>query len=183
MHEIVGSSETIQCQWNLLSIDIDDDEHADELLQEICNIWLSIRGHSMTRKWMEEYKISRKKGTKRSRALRKQLKKDEEKEEKGKGKKKKAIQIQKKTKWKRIHVWKRQEQRKRREKEKKKKITKQARAAATATEDDTLMEEEEREETEVMEDTEMDDDWPDECSDYYFLSLLDAYITDEQTSK
>ena len=70
----IEESTDIQFQWSLLSVDIDDDECAQELLKEICSIWLSIRCNALTRRWMESYKQTKKKSTKRSKSLRKQLK-------------------------------------------------------------------------------------------------------------
>ncbi len=68
-------------KWSLLSV---DDDMAQELLEEICSMWLSIRSQALTRRWMENYK---KKSTKKAKGLRKELKnKDNNKEAMGKGK-------------------------------------------------------------------------------------------------
>ena len=56
MHAKIANNEDIQQQWALLSVDIDKEEYAQELLDEICDIWLSTRCHALTRKWMETYK-------------------------------------------------------------------------------------------------------------------------------
>ena len=69
----------IQLQWTLVSVNIDDFELAQELLEEIAVTWLSIRSHALTRRWMETYKQS-KKMTKKAKALRKDLKKKEKKQ-------------------------------------------------------------------------------------------------------
>ena len=65
----------------MLSVDIDEEDYAQSLLSEMCEIWLSVRGHSLTRCWMKTYKRSKKKGIKKSKALRKDLKKKEEKKD------------------------------------------------------------------------------------------------------
>ncbi len=50
-------------------------------------MWLSIRSQALTRRWMENYKQSKKKSTKRAIGLRKELKnKGKNKEAMGKGK-------------------------------------------------------------------------------------------------
>lgn len=73
----VETSEAIEYQWSLLSIDIDDEDWANDLLDEICSLWLSVRCHALTRKWMETYKQSKLKTVKKSKSLRKGLKKNE----------------------------------------------------------------------------------------------------------
>ena len=41
--------------WSVLSVDVDD-KHATELLQDIIELWLNIRGFSIAGSWMEQYK-------------------------------------------------------------------------------------------------------------------------------
>ena len=45
----------VQFYWTLISQDIDE-EDAIELLTEICDMWVTIRGFSMASTWLEEYK-------------------------------------------------------------------------------------------------------------------------------
>lgn len=82
MLERVSSSDDIQFQWSLLSVDIEDDDLAQELLEDISTTWLSIRSHALTRRWMETYKQTKRKSTKKSKGLRKELKKGEKEERK-----------------------------------------------------------------------------------------------------
>ena len=63
----------IQFYWTMLSVDIDSEQESVELLKEIVELWLTIRGFSITGQWMEIYKYSAK-TTKKSKSLRKTLK-------------------------------------------------------------------------------------------------------------
>ena len=58
---------------------INEDDAAQNLLKVKCSLWLSIRGHPLTREWMESYKLFKKKGTRRSKALHTDLKEEEDK--------------------------------------------------------------------------------------------------------
>ena len=40
----------------LLSQDIEEEENSEVLLAEIINLWITIRGFSLSASWMEEYK-------------------------------------------------------------------------------------------------------------------------------
>ena len=51
MLQKVSSSNEILLQWTLVSVDIDDFELAQVLLEEIAVTWLSIRSHALTRRW------------------------------------------------------------------------------------------------------------------------------------
>ena len=94
MLQRVSESNEVQFQWTMLSVDIDDDDLAQELLEEISSMWLSIRSHALTRRWMETYKQSKKKSTKKSKALRKELRKKEEKKGAKEEKKKKDKEME-----------------------------------------------------------------------------------------
>ena len=69
---VVGSN--VQFYWYKLSVDIHDEKHSQKLLAEIVELWLSLRGHSIAGQWLEYYKNCVAKNTKKSKALRKQLK-------------------------------------------------------------------------------------------------------------
>ena len=51
----------------------EDDDTQQELLKQIVDHWVTIRGFSFARSWMEIFKQSNKKGTQRAKALRKGL--------------------------------------------------------------------------------------------------------------
>ena len=59
--------------WTLISQDIDEEEDAIELLTEISDMWVTIRGFSMASAWLEEYKKLKKTKVAKKRGLRKDL--------------------------------------------------------------------------------------------------------------
>ena len=63
----------VQFHWSLIAVEIDDNV-AKELLMQIVGLWLNIRGFSLAGAFVEQYKQITKTSTKRSTALRKQLK-------------------------------------------------------------------------------------------------------------
>lgn len=69
----IASDQHVEFLWTLLSIDIDNDENSVELLKEIIELWITIRGFSMTSAWLEHYKRVKEKATKRKKGLRKTL--------------------------------------------------------------------------------------------------------------
>ena len=88
--KVLDDSE-VDVKWLSLSVDVDN-EHKQELLAAIVDLWISSRGNSVTRHYMELYKKAKKKGTKRKKGLRKDMKakarKKEEEEPPPKKKKK-----------------------------------------------------------------------------------------------
>ena len=68
----------VQFYWSLLSTDIEDLSDADELLKEIVELWLTIRGFSIAGQWMEMYKKKSMKTTKKNKGLCKTLKRTAE---------------------------------------------------------------------------------------------------------
>lgn len=50
-------------------------DHSDELLRTIMHQWITMRGHSLSNKFMEDYKTLKKKGTKKVKGVRGELKK------------------------------------------------------------------------------------------------------------
>ena len=70
----VVQNRNVQFCWYKLSVDIQDDKCSQELLREIVELWLSIRGHSIAGQWVEYYKNCTAKNTRKSKAFRKQLK-------------------------------------------------------------------------------------------------------------
>lgn len=68
----IVKDEDIQWYWTLLSQDIDSEDDAIELLTDIVQLWVTVRGFSLVNTWMETYKIKNKTSTK-SKSLRKEL--------------------------------------------------------------------------------------------------------------
>ena len=52
------------------------EKFCQELLTEIVEVWLSVRGHSIAGQWIEYYKNCTAKNTRKSKSLRKQLKEE-----------------------------------------------------------------------------------------------------------
>lgn len=73
VHEKVTGNEDVQFYWTLLSQDIDEPDHAQELLTNIVELWVTVRGFSMTATWMEVYKRKEKKTLQKSTGLRKSI--------------------------------------------------------------------------------------------------------------
>lgn len=66
IHAVVEDQE-VEFLWTILSVDINDEEDARELLQEIVELWITIRGFSTTSSWLEQYKRAKEKTTKKQR--------------------------------------------------------------------------------------------------------------------
>lgn len=73
--DTVASDEDVQFLWALISCDVRQEEHAIILLKDIIDLWLTIRGFSVAAAWSEEHKRKTKSNTRKSKALRKGLKK------------------------------------------------------------------------------------------------------------
>jgi len=71
---VVGDCD-VQFYWSMLSVDIRDDKDSLELLRHVIELWLTIRGYSMSKAWMEDYKCAVNTTTKGKKGLRKDLKK------------------------------------------------------------------------------------------------------------
>ena len=71
LEEIKGN-EDVLFYWSMLSIDIHSPEDADELLKSVIQLWVTIRGYSLTAAWFEEYKKAHH-STSKKKALRKDL--------------------------------------------------------------------------------------------------------------
>ena len=67
---LLGEDPDIQNFWEMLAMDISDKDGDKLLLKE----WVAMRGHSMGKRMMEDYKVATKASTKK-RSLRKELKK------------------------------------------------------------------------------------------------------------
>ena len=63
----------VQFHWTLISQDIDEEDDAIELLTEISDMWVTIRGFAMASAWLEEYKKVKKTKVAKKKGLRKDL--------------------------------------------------------------------------------------------------------------
>ena len=70
----VLEAENVQLYWSILSADICKQKHCDELLREIVDMWIAIRGYSITGAWLEIDKQCKHKTTKKQKSLRISLK-------------------------------------------------------------------------------------------------------------
>ena len=59
-------NDNVQFYWIMLSTDIQDEQTSQDLLREIVELWLTIRGFSIAREWMEMYKRFSSKATKKN---------------------------------------------------------------------------------------------------------------------
>lgn len=76
--DFVCTSPDVQLYWNIISIDIHAEEDSTELLREIVSLWLNIRGFSISKIWMEEYKQIVCISTQKTKSLRKELRKQDD---------------------------------------------------------------------------------------------------------
>ena len=52
----ITEDDDVQFYWTLISQDIEKEDHAIELLLDIADMWVKIRGFSLASSWLEEYK-------------------------------------------------------------------------------------------------------------------------------
>lgn len=71
--EKILEDEDVQFNWTLISQDLDSYEEAQELLHEIVQLWVTVRGFSIASMWMETYKQATKQTKQKSMGLRKHL--------------------------------------------------------------------------------------------------------------
>ena len=60
--------------WTFVGMDVEDEDNNLELLGHIVHLWINIRGFSLSKAWMEEYKVALATTTQKKKSLRKQLK-------------------------------------------------------------------------------------------------------------
>ena len=70
----IKDSSDVQTRWSPLIGAIDEEDDAQELLGTIVELWISIRGYSLTATWLEDYKKATNKSVKKSKQLRKSIK-------------------------------------------------------------------------------------------------------------
>ena len=68
----ITGSDDVAFYWCMLCTEAEEEEN-EELLARIVDLWVTIRGFSFVRSWMEMFKQASKKGTQRAKALRKDL--------------------------------------------------------------------------------------------------------------
>lgn len=69
----VTSNENVLFHWSLLAVDIENEENSSELLTHIVQLWLTIRGYSLTNEWVERYKMQKRTSIAKEKGLRKSL--------------------------------------------------------------------------------------------------------------
>ena len=72
IEKVVGCDD-VQFQWSLLSVNIENAEDEQLVLQDIVKLWVTIRGYSIVATWMEAYKQTEKVKLQKSTGLRKSL--------------------------------------------------------------------------------------------------------------
>ena len=72
IEKVVGCDD-VQFQWSLLSVNIENAEDEQLVIQDIVKLWVTIRGYSMVATWMEAYKQTEKANLQKSTGLRKSL--------------------------------------------------------------------------------------------------------------
>ena len=66
------ANEDVQFQWCMASVDLEDND-AQQLLKMIAELWVTIRGFSFVKSWLESYKQAKGKGTAKSKSVRSKL--------------------------------------------------------------------------------------------------------------
>lgn len=64
----------VQFYWSMIDTDIEDEGHSSELLRHIVQLWLTIRGFSISKAWIEDYKCALSTTASKTKSLRKGLK-------------------------------------------------------------------------------------------------------------
>ena len=70
--DFVVKDSDVQYRWDVISSDMDEDMQL-ELLTHIVSLWLTIRGFSISKSWMEDYKVKEATNTKKKKSFRKEL--------------------------------------------------------------------------------------------------------------
>lgn len=71
--DTIVKDEDVQFFWAMASQDIDSEEEADELLEEIIHKWVTVRGFAIAASWIEAYKNANEQTTQKATSLRKHL--------------------------------------------------------------------------------------------------------------
>ena len=80
--ESILNDEDVLFSWTLLITgDIGEDDLTNELLTQVVELWLAIRGNSCVGEWMEYYKQTKQEVIKQKKSLRKMLKREKSSEQ------------------------------------------------------------------------------------------------------
>ena len=69
----IKTNNEVLFHWCMLTAE-SEDEHAQEVLSMLVNLWITVRGFSFASSWLEIYTRDKKRGLQRSKALRKEIK-------------------------------------------------------------------------------------------------------------
>ncbi len=72
--ESVATDSDVQFHWSMQSVDIPCEDDCKELLSNIIELWLTIRGFSLAKTWLEQYKQEARTTSKKAAGLRRGLK-------------------------------------------------------------------------------------------------------------
>ena len=73
IYQAVLADEVVLFHWSLLAVHLDDETLEKELLHEVIEMWITIRGFSIVNEWMEKLKWQRKSSSSKAKGLRKGL--------------------------------------------------------------------------------------------------------------
>ena len=75
---MITEDDDVEFWWSMLAIDILDEAGTTALLNELVDMWVTIRGFAVVSNWLEQYKIAQKSTVKKSKPLRKKLQQQSE---------------------------------------------------------------------------------------------------------
>ena len=70
--EQILKNEDVQFHWCIIACDWEEEE-AEALLEQVVKMWVTIRGFSYARAWVEKFKTASAKSLQKSKGLRKKL--------------------------------------------------------------------------------------------------------------
>ncbi len=75
-HDLIKSIEEddeVQFWWSMLAVDIPEEDASAELLKNLIDMWVTIRGFAVVSNWLEQYNVAQKQSVKKSKRLRETL--------------------------------------------------------------------------------------------------------------
>ena len=72
--QTICEDDDVLFQWNLLEMDDDPTSYDMELLSYIITLWLTVRGYSVSKCWMERYKQTEATSTRKKKKITKRAK-------------------------------------------------------------------------------------------------------------
>ncbi len=75
-HDLIKSIEEddeVQFWWSMLAVDIPEKDASAELLKNLIDMWVTIRGFAVVSNWLEQYNVAQKQSVKKSKRLRETL--------------------------------------------------------------------------------------------------------------